>query len=98
MKRTALFVLSAFIPLQPAANAAIPHQTVVHVASGDCAALEQALNIASLTRGVETGPIGELVVLAKNGSYPNCFGLGTVTQFGQASTVSPGAITIDGNG
>ena len=94
MKRFAVFVLCLLLRIDPTAAAAVAHQAVVHVANGDCAALEQALNLGTQTAsGVETGPVGELIVLAKNGGYPNCFGLNT---FG--NPISSGAVTIDGNG
>lgn len=91
MKRLALLSALVFIPALPAA-AAVAHQTVVHVANGDCAGLEQALNVgAQSAAGVETGPTGELIVLAKNGSYPNCF-------ISATTPTITGSITIDGNG
>lgn len=99
MKRLVMLAACAAIPFLPAAAATVTHQAVAHIADGDCNALEQALNLgAQTTGGVETGPVADLIVLAKNGSYLNCFEDVSLNKAPNGSLTLTGAVTIDGSG
>lgn len=78
MKPIALWFALALLSALPVAAATVE----VHVANGDCVGFQHALNLGAQSNA-------ELIVLAKNGSYPNC----SVT-----TPQGAGATTIDANG